>query len=217
MTIKIVIADDHVVVREGLRLLLERQQDIGIVGETANGRDAVRHAADLKPDIIVMDIAMPELNGIEATGQILERSPSTRVIILSMHSTPEHIRQAFKAGAHGYLLKENTGVELINAVRAVHGGRRYVSQKISDILIGNYLDRRDESDSVDPFERLSLREREVLQLVAEGRTNADIAGRIYLSQKTVETYRSRLMKKLGVESLPELMRLVIKRGIIRMD
>jgi len=215
--IRILIADDHQIVLDGLRLLLEAKEDIKVVGEAVNGREAVQKTRQLKPDIVIMDIAMSELNGIEATRQIHELSPATRVIILSMHATAEYINRALKAGACGYLLKESTGIELIDAVRTVYAGRRYMSQKISDILIDDYVDHHAESVSDDPLESLSPREREILQLVAEGKSSAQIANIIFLSPKTVETYRSRLMQKLGIKNFPDLIKFAVQKGLIPLE
>ena len=216
MSITVLIADDHRVVLDGLRLLLETKGDIKVAGEAVNGREAVQKARELKVDIVIMDIAMPELNGIEAARQIRKLLPATRVIILSMYSTSEHIRQAIKAGAHSYLLKESTGAELIDAVRAVYRGHRYMSQKISDILIDDYLDPA-ESSLCAPLESLSPREREILQLVVEGRSSSEIANVIFLSPKTVDTYRSRLMQKLGIRNLPDLTKFAIQKGLIPLE
>ncbi|MCK4900397.1 MAG: response regulator transcription factor, partial [Anaerolineales bacterium] len=177
MSITVFLADDHTVVRDGLRHLLEAQPDIKVIGDAANGREAVRQVEHLCPQIVVMDIAMPELNGIEATRKIVGRCPDTQVIILSMHSTSEHIRRALKAGAHGYLLKESAGNEVVSAVRAVHANHRYLSQKLSDRLINDYGHRTIES----PLARLSPRELEVLQLVVEGKSNAEIVEILCLS------------------------------------
>jgi len=179
-----------------------------------NGREAVRKAKELNVDIVIMDIAMSELNGIEATMQIRKSSADTRVIILSMHSTTVHITRALKAGAQGYLLKESTGTELLDAVRAVFAGHRYMSQKISDILIEDFVDHPGGSLDSTPLECLSPREREIMQLVVEGKTSAEIANMIFLSPKTVETYRSRLMKKLGIKNLPDLVKFAIQKGLI---
>jgi len=212
--IRILIADDHQIVLDGLRLLLEAKGDIKVIGEAVNGREAVQKTIQLKPDIVIMDIAMSELNGIEATRQIYEFSPATRVIILSMHATAEYINRALKAGACGYLLKESTGTELIDAVRTVYASHRYMSQKISDILIDDYVDHHAESVSDDPLECLSPREREILQLVAEGKSSAQIANIIFLSPKTVETYRSRLMQKLGIKNFPDLIKFAIQKGLV---
>ncbi len=217
MTISVLLADDHAIVRDGLKLLLESRPEIRVVGEATNGRDAVKQAARLRPDIVIMDIAMPELNGIEAASQIRENCPSSKVIILSMHSSTEHIYRSLKAGARGYLLKESAGVEVVNAVNAVYNGGRYLSQKISDRVIEGYLDRHDAKETEDPLERLSPRELEILQLVAEGKSSADIAGIIFLSPKTVETYRSRLMQKLNVTDIPGLVKFAIRHGLTTLE
>jgi DNA-binding NarL/FixJ family response regulator len=215
MSITVFLADDHTVVRDGLRHLLEAQPDIKVIGDAANGREAVRQVEHLCPQIVVMDIAMPELNGIEATRKIVERCPDTQVIILSMHSTSEHIRRALKAGAHGYLLKESAGNEVVSAVRAVHANHRYLSQKLSDRLINDYGHLAQEAES--PLARLSPRELEVLQLVVEGKSNAEIAETLCLSPKTIETYRSRLMHKLGIHDLPGLVKFAIQHGLTPLE
>ena len=217
MTITVFLADDHAVVRDGLRLLLEAQGDITVVGAAANGRLAVRQVGQLRPDVVVMDIAMPELNGIEATRHIRERQLPTQVVILSVHSTAEHVFRSLQAGARGYLLKESAGTEVVNAVRAVHAGRRYLSQKISDGVIDGYLQQRQIVEAESPLARLSPREREVLQLVVEGKSSADIADVLALSAKTVETYRSRIMQKLGIGDLPGLVKFAIRQGLTSLE
>lgn len=211
MTITVLLADDHAVVRDGLRYLLEAQADISVVGDASDGRQAVQQVKILSPDVVIMDIAMPELNGIEATRQIREISPSTRVIILSMHSTSEHIGQALGAGANGYLLKESAGVEVVKAVRAVYANHSYLSQKLSDKMVEDY--HKQASGIVSPLARLSAREREVLQLVVEGNSSAEIATILSLSPKTVETYRSRIMNKLDINDLPGLVKFAIQYGL----
>src|SRR6185312_1873388 len=193
--IRIVLADDHAVVRDGLRVLLEAQSDIEVVGDAANGREAIRVTHQMHPDVVVMDIAMPELNGIEATLQIHDASPSTQVLILSMHSTTEHIFRALQAGARGYLLKDSAGAEVVDAVRVVYAGRRYLSQKIASTVIDDYISERQRAS---PLDSLSRRERQILQLVAEGKSSAEAAALLFLSPKTVDTYRSRMMQKLGI-------------------
>jgi DNA-binding NarL/FixJ family response regulator len=210
----VVLADDHAVVRDGLRVLLEAQSDISVVGDAANGRQAVRLALQLHPDVVVMDIAMPELNGIEATQQIHDASPSTQVLILSMHSTAEHIFRALQAGARGYLLKDSAGAEVVAAVRAVHAGRRYLGQKIASAVLDDYISERHRAS---PLDSLSPRERQILQLVAEGKSSAEAAALLFLSPKTVDTYRSRMMQKLGIGDLPSLVKFAIQHGITQLD
>jgi DNA-binding NarL/FixJ family response regulator len=217
MSIAVFLADDHTVLRDGLRAVLEAQHDIRVVGEATNGREAARRVAELRPDVVVMDIAMPDLNGIEATQQICERCPSVRVIILSMHATREHIRRALQAGARGYLLKDSAGAEVVQAVRAIHAGRRHLSQRVSEQILDEYPRPRGTAQADDPLSLLSPREREVLQLVVEGKTSAEIAQLIFLSPKTVETYRSRVMTKLGVADLPALVKFAIQHGVTQLE
>ncbi len=213
MSITVFLADDHAVVRDGLCSLLEAQPDIDVIGDADDGREAVKQVARLTPDVVIMDIAMPELNGIEATRKIIEVCPSTQVIILSMYSTSEHIIRALQAGAHGYLLKESAGIEVVNAVRAVHDHHRYLSQKLSDRLIDDYSRNYQTGEAKSPLARLSPREHEVLQLVVEGKSSAEIAETLSLSIKTVETYRSRLMTKLNIRDLPGLVKFAIQHGL----
>lgn len=207
------LADDHAIVRDGLRLILGAQSDVTVVGDAADGRQAVRQMRALRSDVVVMDVAMPELNGIEATQQVRESCPGTQVVILSMHSTPEHVFRALQAGAKGYLLKELAGSEVINAVRAVHAGRRYLSPAISDTVIDVYFSGRGAEEAESPLNRLSQREREGLQLVAEGKSSAEIAQILFLAPSTVDTYRSRLMQKLGIEGIPGLVMFAIQHGL----
>jgi DNA-binding NarL/FixJ family response regulator len=215
MSISVVLADDHTVVRDGLRALLEMQRDVRVVGGVGTGREAVRLVSQLHPDVVIMDIAMPELNGVEATRQITELYPEVRVIVLSMHSSQEHVFRALQAGAHGYLLKEAAGAEVVEAVRAVCAGHHYLSQKISDRVVEDYVRTRVVPES--PLATLSTREREVLQLVVEGRTSAEIAQVLSLSPKTVDTYRSRLMSKLEIDTLPELVKFAIRHGLTPLE
>jgi DNA-binding NarL/FixJ family response regulator len=217
MMIRVLLADDHAVVRDGLRYILEAQADISVVGEAANGLDAVTQVRRLKPDVVVMDIAMPELNGIEATRQIRTEVPKTQVVMLSVYSSSEHIYRALKAGARGYLLKESAGAEVVIAVRAVYAGRRYLCEKIADTMIDAYVEQREAAEAKSPLERLSSREREVLQLVVEGKSSKEIANIVHLSPKSVETYRSRLMKKLGVHDLPSLVKFAIQHGLTTLE
>ena len=213
MAIKILLADDHVVVRDGLRLILEAGGDMTVVGDVADGREAVRMAKALRPDVVLMDIAMPELSGIDATQQIRERCPSVQVVILSMRATTEHIHRALRAGARGYLLKESAGKEVVEAIRAVHGGHRYLSERIADTVMDDYVGQPTALPDESPIERLSPREREVLQFVVEGKSSAEIAVCVHLSRKTVDTYRSRIMTKLGVHDLASLVRFAIEHDL----
>jgi DNA-binding NarL/FixJ family response regulator len=217
MMIRVLLADDHAVVRDGLRYILEAQADISVVGEAGNGLDAVTQVRRLKPDVVVMDIAMPGLNGIEATRQIRMQLPKTQVVMLSVYSSSEHIYRALKAGARGYLLKESAGAEVVIAVRAVYAGRRYLCEKIADTMIDAYVEQREAAEAKSPLERLSSREREVLQLVVEGKSSKEIANIVHLSPKSVETYRSRLMKKLGVHDLPSLVKFAIQHGLTTLE
>lgn len=217
MKITVFLADDHAVVRDGLKLLLETQADLLVVGEAADGREAVRRVDQLRPRVAILDIAMPELNGIEAAWQIKAARPETQIIMLSMYSSLEHIFQALRAGAQGYLLKEAAGAEVIQAVRAVHHGKRYLSQKITDLVIDEYLRQGGGAAGDSPLTRLAPREREVLQLVAEGKSTAEIAQILPLSPKTVDTYRSRLLKKLGLRDLSALIRFALQHGLIQTE
>ena len=215
MKISVIIADDHAVVRDGLRALLEANPDIKVVGDAANGDQAVSLALSLQPDVVIMDISMPGINGIDATQRILEISPQVRVIILSMLGTPEHVFRALQAGARGYLLKESAGREVVEAVQAVYGGKVYLSQPVCDTVIGDYLQLRSQVQKKDPLECLSQREREIFPLVVEGKTSAEIAQILFLSPKTVESYRSRMMHKLGVTDLSSLIRFAIQEGLLK--
>ena len=215
--ISVFLADDHTVVRDGLRFLLDAQTDITVVGDAADGHEAVRRAVELRPDVVVMDIAMPRLNGIEATRQIRDDCPDVEIIILSMHVTAEHVYRALQAGAQGYLVKESAGAEVVEAVRAVGAGRRYLARRIMNIVVESFMKLGEEETELSPLERLSPRERDVLQLVVEGHTSTEIAERLALSSSTVETYRSRLMKKLGIKDIPSLVKFAIQHGITPLD
>jgi DNA-binding NarL/FixJ family response regulator len=213
MAIGVFLADDHAVVRDGLRFLLEAQNDITVTGEAADGREAVRSVQQNSPNVVVMDIAMAGLNGIDATQQIRETCPSTQVVILSMHANSEYIFRALKAGALGYVLKESAGNELVEAVRTAHRGRRFLSRRITETVIDDYVSHHNVPFGPTPMDRLSAREREILQLVAEGQSSSKIAETLFLSVKTVETYRSRLMQKLGIKDIPSLVKFAIKHGL----
>ncbi len=211
--ITVILADDHPVVRDGLCFLLNAQSDIKVVGTADNGHEAVQLATKLNPNVAVMDIAMPLLNGIEATQQITSTCPHTRVMILSIHFTSVHIQRALQAGAMGYLLKESAGEEVVEAIRTVHEGRRYLSRKIAETVVEDYV----RQGGGDVLEGLSPRERQVLQLIAEGKTSAEAAAILFLSVKTVETYRSRFMQKLGLKDMTALVKFAIQHGIISLE
>lgn len=213
MTIKVFLADDHAVVRDGLRLLLEAQGDITVIGEAADGRETVRQVQQSCPDVVLLDIAMPELNGIDATRQIHQICPSTQIVILSMYASNEHIYQALRAGARGYVLKESAGREVVHAVRTVYAGKRYLSQQITEAVIDDYMHQFNNTSDKSPLDRLSPREREILQLVVEGKSNSEIATLLFLSIKTIETYKSRLMEKLNIKDLPSLVKFAIQHGL----
>ena len=212
--IRILLADDHNILRDGMRLLLERQAGFSVIGEAADGREVVQLAKDQSPDVVVMDIAMPNMNGIEATRRIVERSPEIGVVILSMHYDESYVIRSLKAGARAYLLKDAVKTELIAAIQAVVQGRSYFSPKISRILQEDFvqlLGRRGEDDS---YDLLTEREREVLQLVAEGKTNKEIASQLNLSLYTVDTHRTHILQKLNLHSVPELILYAVRKGII---
>ncbi|MEW5956304.1 MAG: response regulator transcription factor [Chloroflexota bacterium] len=217
MSIMVLLVDDHATVREGLRFLLDAQADIKVVGVAADGREAVDQAAQLCPDVVVMDIAMPQLNGIEATQRIKRECPGVQIIILSMHASNEQIFRALQAGARGYLLKETAGLEVATAVRAVYAGQRYLSVEVSDKLIDDYMQQRALDEARSPLTRLSSRERETLQLVVEGQSSAEIAELLSLSCRSVETYRRRLMQKLGINHLPGLVKFAISHGLTSLE
>lgn len=214
MSITVLLADDHGVVRDGLCALLEAQGDIVVCAMADNGREAVRLAHVQQPQVAVLDIAMPELNGIAAARQIRAATPATQVVILSIHATSEHIYQALHAGALGYVLKESAGKEVVTAVRTVAVGQRYLSAKITASVMRDHLA---EHQTRSPLESLSEREREVLQLTVEGKTAAQVAEQLALSPKTVETYRSRLMQKLGMSDLPALVKFAIQHGLTSLE
>lgn len=215
MSITILLADDHAVVRDGLKALLSAQDDLEVIADVSNGRVAVQRVRERCPHVAVLDITMPELNGIEAAIQIREICPEIKIIILSMHATTEYVSRALQAGARGYVLKESAGIEVVRAVRAVYAGQRYLSQKVSDKLVEEYI--RQGSSEQSPLARLSARETEILQLVVEGKSSVDIAEILALSPKTVETYRSRLMQKLGINDLPALVKFAIQHGLTSLE
>jgi two-component system response regulator NreC len=212
--IRILLADDHVVMRSGLRLLLERQPNLEVVAEAADGREAVDMAAAQKPDVVVMDIAMPHLNGVEATRQIVTRNPAIGVVILSMHSDESYVLRSLKAGAHAYLLKDSAELDLISAIEAITNGKSFFSAGVRKILKEDYIFQLAKLGSEDTYELLTPREREVLQLAAEGKSNKEIAALLNLSLYTVETHRTHVLQKLNIHSVPELVLYAVRKGII---
>jgi len=207
--IRVLLADDHAVVRRGFRMILDSQADLEVIGEVANGREAVASAAELQPDVIVMDVTMPELNGIEATRRIAEVAPRARVLALSMHKDAVYVREILRAGAKGYLLKDSEEGDLIAAVRSVARGEGFLSPGVSDAVLTDY--RKHVTNALD---LLTSREREVLQHIAEGKTNKEIATSLNLSVYTIEAHRGRLMEKLNLHSSGELVRFAVRNGLI---
>jgi two-component system, NarL family, response regulator NreC len=212
--VRILLADDHTVMRAGLRLLLERHDNFEVVGEAADGREAVEIAAAQKPDVVVMDVAMPHLNGVEAARQILSRNPDTAIVMLSMHSDESYVLRSLKAGARGYLLKDSAEADLIAAIQAIVEGRSFFSPGVRALLKEDYIYRLQKFGADDTYELLTAREREVLQLVAEGRSNKEVASLLGLSLYTVETNRTHILQKLNLHSVPELILYAVRKGII---
>jgi two-component system, NarL family, response regulator NreC len=207
--IKILLADDHTIVRQGLKLILSSHADLQVIGEAANGREVLELAEKLKPDVVLMDVAMPELNGIEATRRLHQISPRTKVLVLSMHKEAVYVREILKAGARGYILKDAIDTELISAIQSVARGDGYVSPAISGTLLSDYR-----QNITNPLDLLSSREREVLQLIAEGKTNKEVATRLNLSVYTVDSHRGKIMEKLNLHSTGELVRFAVKQGLV---
>jgi two-component system response regulator NreC len=210
----VLLVDDHTVIRAGIRLLLERQREWHVVGEAADGREALKAMEELNPDVVVMDLAMPNLNGMEATRQLLSTHPKTSVVVLSMHSDEGYVLRALKAGARGYVLKDSTETDLIDAVKAVLGGKSYFSPAVSRLLVEDYTRQLRGRDLEDTFDLLTNREHEVLQLAAEAKSNKEIAGLLNLSVYTVETHRKNIMEKLNLHSVPELILYAVRKGVI---
>jgi len=214
MAISVFLAGKHGVVRDGLCLLLEAQSDMRVAGQAANGREAVQAVRRLRPDVALLDSALPELNGIEAADELRAACPSCAVLILSPSAAVEQIFRALRAGARGYVLLESSGAELVDAVRAVHGGYRFLSRGITGAVLDDYVSER---HAASPLDSLSRRERQILQLVTEGKSSAHAARLLFLSPKTVETYRSRLMRKLGVDNFSSLVKFAIEHGLIPLE
>ena len=214
MNFRVLIADDHGIVRQGLRALLEKSPDVSVIGEASDGREAVRLAAELRPNIVVMDIAMPMLNGVDATSQILSRDPEIKVIILSMHSDESYILRALSAGAKGYLLKDSAEGDILPAVQTVAEGRPYFSPVIASTLLDEYLQTMKKNKVRDSYDLLSEREKEVLQLLAEGKSNKEVASLLNLSPYTIESHRTSLMQKLNLHNTAEIVLYAVRKNII---
>ena len=212
--LRILLADDHIVMRTGLRALLERQPNMEVVGESENGRETVELAASLRPDVVVMDVGMPVLNGIEATKSIVTQNPSTAVVVLSMHADESYVMRALSAGARGYLLKDSGAGDLISAIQAVSQGKSFFSPKVSRILAEDYVRVLKQKGAVDTYDLLTGREREILQLLAEGKANKEVATDLNISTYTVETHRSHILQKLSLHNSAELVLYAVRKGII---
>ncbi len=217
MSITIFLVDDHSVLREGLRLLLETQPDLQVIGSVASGREAINQLKQIDPNIAILDIAMPDMSGLEVARYLQITRPATQVIMLSMHRTPEHIVQALESGARGYILKESASDEVIEAIRAVQAGNRYMSRDVSNIAVDYYLRLYKSGYYASPLERLNDRERDVLRLLVDGKTSTEIAEKLGLSSKTVDNYRSGIMHKLDIHHLPGLVKFAIQNGLISLD
>jgi two-component system response regulator NreC len=212
--LRVLLADDHTVMRTGLRALLERQSNLEVAGEAENGRDAVSLASSLQPNVVVMDVGMPLLNGIEATKAILKQAPSTGIVILSMHSDESYVMRALHAGARAYLLKDSAASELLAAIDAVSRGKSFFSSAISRLLAEDYVRVLRQKGVVDSYDLLTTREREILQLLAEGKTNKEVASELNISPYTVETHRSHILEKLNLHNPAELILYAVRKGII---
>jgi len=212
--IHILLADDHTILRAGLKMMLNAQPDMEVVGEASDGRQAITETQRLQPDIILMDITMPEMNGIEATRQIKKLVPESRILILTMHEHDEYVFQALRAGASGYMLKEAADTELISALHIIQSGQFYLSPMAQSVLVGDYLQRVHIGEEKDSYSTLTEREREILKLIAEGYTNNQIAERLVISPKTVDTHRTHIMDKLNLHSRAELVKYAMRRGLL---
>jgi DNA-binding NarL/FixJ family response regulator len=212
--LRILLADDHTIVRQGIRKIVEDQPDWEVVAEAGDGREAVRQALELKPDIALLDIGMPLLNGIEAAAQITRRAPAVKVVILSMHPNEAYITRALQAGAKGYLLKDSADTDLIRALTLVSQGKSFFSPAVTKVMLDDYLRHLATRGVVDRYESLSEREREIFQLIAEGRSNKEIADLLFVSPNTIETHRAHIMEKLDVHSAVELVLFAVRRGLI---
>ncbi len=214
MKIRILLADDHTILRAGLKMMLNAQPDMEVVGEAQDGRQAIQEAQRLQPDIVLMDITMPDINGIEATRQIKRLLPDVRILVLTMHEHDEYVFQALRAGASGYMLKEAADTELITALHVIKSGQFYLSPTAQSVVVGDYLQRVRTGEERDSYSSLTEREREILKLVAEGNTNNQIAERLIISPKTVDTHRTHIMDKLNLHSRAELVKYAMRRGLL---
>jgi len=212
--LRILLADDHIVMRTGLRALLERQSNLEVVGESENGRETVELAATLRPDVVVMDVGMPVLNGIEATRTIVTERPTTAVVILSMHADESYVMRALSAGARGYLLKDSAAADLLGAIQAVSQGKSFFSPKVSRILAEDYVRVLKQKGAVDSYDLLTSREREILQLLAEGKANKEVATDLNISTYTVETHRSHILQKLNLHNSAEVVLYAVRKGLL---
>jgi DNA-binding NarL/FixJ family response regulator len=215
--VKLLVADDHKIFRQGIKKLLEEESDLQVVGEAADGREAIKKATELKPDVILMDIAMANLNGLQATRQIKKVLPDTKVIMVTMHKNEEYVLQSFQAGASGYILKEGAVEELVSAIRTIHQDKSFLSPTISKTLIDAYLRKMETGKTETPFDLLTDREREVLQLIAEGYTNREVAKSLFISVKTVEAHRAHIMQKLNIHEIAKLVKYAIQKGLVDLN
>jgi two-component system, NarL family, response regulator NreC len=212
--INIFLADDHQIVRKGIKAILSIEPDFQIVGEAGDGIETVKLVEELRPDILILDLMMGGINGLEVTRQLTKKTPKTGIVVLSMHSNEAYVLEALRSGAMAYILKDNTTEDLVHAIREVAAGRRYLSSPLSDRAIMAYTQKTDTGNTQDPYEQLTTREREVLQMSTQGLSNIDIAGRLFISPRTIETHRANLMHKLGIRTQAELLQYAILRGII---